>query len=52
MQKFVTDFGIPEESFLVACQAASSRMHKAVIKQILAVDDFQLFKKMMISRNK
>lgn len=46
------EFGIPEDTFLVACQAASQKVHKSVINQILAVDNFLLFKKMMITRNK
>lgn len=44
--------GIPPESFVVACELASDKIHKSIINQLLAVENFLVFKKMMISRNK
>jgi len=49
---FMTDFGIPADSFLMACELASQKVHKSIVKQLLAVEDFLVFKKMMNARNK
>mmetsp|Transcript_27323 Transcript_27323/g.26365 ORF Transcript_27323/g.26365 Transcript_27323/m.26365 type:complete len:104 (-) Transcript_27323:709-1020(-) len=48
----MTDFGIPADSFLMACELASQKVHKSIVKQLLAVEDFLVFKKMMNARNK
>jgi hypothetical protein len=40
------------ESFVTACEVASQRVHKSIVNQLLAVDNFLVFKRMMISRNK
>jgi hypothetical protein len=44
--------GIPAETFVNACEVASQRVHKSIVNQLMAVDNFIVFKKMMISRNK
>lgn len=44
--------GITSDTFLVACQVASQKIHKSIINQLLAVENFLLFKKMMMTRNK
>lgn len=49
---FVDNMGITLDSFVSACELASSKVHKAIVNQILAVDNFVIFKKMMVARNK
>jgi len=44
--------GIPGEVFVSACEAASDKVHKSIVKQLLSVENFPIFKKMMITRNK
>jgi hypothetical protein len=44
--------GVTEEQFVDACQqGANQEVNKLVFGQILAVDDFLTFKKMMVKRN-
>lgn len=46
------DLGISQNDFLQACkEAASQKRQWRIIKQILLVDDFQEFKKIMVKRN-
>lgn len=52
LDQFVQDIGIPPEVFINACEVASEKIHKSIINQLLAVENFMLFKKMMITRNK
>ena len=52
LDKFTNDFGIPVETFVTACELASQRVHKSIVNQLLAVENFVVFKKMMIARNK
>lgn len=52
LDKFVTDLGIDPQVFVNACELASEKIHKSIINQLLAVENFLLFKKMMIARNK
>ena len=52
LEKFTKDLGIESDVFLTACGAASQRVHISIVKQLLAVESFLLFKKMMITRNK
>ena len=35
----------------MAQQQASKRIHKSLLQQILAVEDFVLFKQMMVNKN-
>jgi hypothetical protein len=43
---------ITSEHFLEACEKASGNpLHKKLVDQIMAVDSFESFKKMMIKRN-
>ena len=52
MQLLLTDIGINQKQFLVACQGAkNNKSHWKIVKQILLVDDFDEFKKIMIKRN-
>ena len=52
LEGFCAEFGIGHEDFVRACSKISNRLHKKCIDQIIAVDNFLLFKKMMIARNK
>lgn len=49
---FCAEFGIDHDIFEQACSKISNQVHKKCIDQIIAVDNFLLFKKMMIARNK
>jgi hypothetical protein len=51
LDEFCETFGITQDIFLVACSQAKSKIHKQIIAQILAVEDFVLFKRTMIARN-
>lgn len=52
MQLLLTDIGINQKQFLGACQQAkNNKNHWKIVKQILLVDDFEEFKKIMIKRN-
>ena len=52
MQLLLTDIGINQKQFLTACQGAkNNKSHWKIVKQILLVDDFDEFKKIMIKRN-
>lgn len=48
----MNEIGIPPTEFVKACQLAVTNGHKKTVAQILAVEDFVLFKKMMLNRNK
>ena len=48
---FFTTLGIDHDIFIAACSVAQSKVHKAIVGQILAVDNFLVFKKMMVARN-
>ena len=37
---------------MAACESASDKVHKSIVKQLLSVENFVMFKKMMITRNK
>ena len=52
LETFLSELNIGADVFVLACQQASKKVHLSIIKQLLAVDNFLLFKKMMISRNK
>ena len=43
--------GVDQDIFAAACAVASRQAHKAIVGQILAVDNFLVFKKMMVARN-
>ena len=51
--ELLKDLGINEEQFVSACEMADKHEeNKKYINQILSVDDFIFFKKMMQGRNK
>lgn len=49
---FLAEFSIPQEVFLNACEAATDKIHQSIIQQMLAVENFQVFKKMMVTRQR
>ena len=50
--ELVAEMGITREQFKAACeQSASNPTHHRIVQQILNVDDFEAFKKMMIKKN-
>ena len=51
LDTFCAEFGIEHEHFVEACSKITNRVHKMCIDQLVAVDNFLLFKKMMIMRN-
>ena len=48
---FCAEFGIEHEHFVQACSKISNKVHEKCIDQLIAVDNFMLFKKMMVARN-
>ena len=53
MQTLLADIGISQAEFLKACQGAKSNKSQwKIIKQILLVDDYNEFCKIMVKRNK
>ena len=48
----MAELGVTQELFLDACQKASTNnLHKKIVDQITAVDNFVAFKKLMVKRN-
>ena len=46
------ELGVTDEQFVGACEkAAKNPVHKKIVDQIMAVDNFQAFKRLMIKRN-
>jgi len=54
IEKFLADIGISQEDFSETCQreVVSGGRNSFVFQQIMAADDFQAFKKMMLQRKK
>lgn len=51
LEAYIQDLGISQSDFVMAQQQASKRIHKSLLQQILAVEDFVLFKQMMVNKN-
>ena len=50
--ELMAELGVTQELFLEACEKASSNpLHKKIVDQITAVENFIAFKKLMIKRN-
>ena len=48
----MSELGVSSEQFMDACTKASlNPLHKKIVDQITAVDNFIAFKKLMIKRN-
>ena len=48
---FCAEFGIDHALFFEACSKINKRVHQKCIDQLIAVENFVLFKKMMIAKN-
>ena len=51
LEAYIQDLGISQQDFVLAQSRAQTRIHKSILQQILAVEDFMLFKKMMVNKN-
>jgi len=51
LEGYIQDLGISPEDYVLAWSRAQTRIHKSLLQQIMAVEDFVLFKKMMVNRN-
>ena len=52
LQSLMQDLGVTDQQFMDACEKASKNpIHKKIVDQITAVDNFIAFKKLMIKRN-
>ncbi len=48
----MAELGVTQEQFIQACEKASENpLHKKIVDQIIAVDNFIAFKKLMVKRN-
>lgn len=53
LTNMLNEIGISEETFAEACiKATSNPTHKMLLSEIMAVDNFLAFKKLMVKRNK
>ena len=52
LEDLMRDLGVTDEQFVAACdKAAQNPIHKKIVDQIMAVDNFIAFKKLMVKRN-
>ncbi len=52
LEELMRDLGVSDEQFVDACdKAAKNPIHKKIVDQIMAVDNFLAFKKLMVKRN-
>ena len=50
--ELIAELDVTQETFLQACENASGNpIHKKIVDQIMAVDNFMSFKKLMVKRN-
>ena len=50
--ELLAELGVSQEIFMAACQKAEANpIHKKIVDQIVAVDNFVAFKKLMCKRN-
>ena len=48
----MAELGVSDEQFVEACRKAESNpIHKKIVDQIMAVDSFLAFKRLMVKRN-
>ena len=48
----MAELGVSDEQFVAACDKASANpIHKKIVDQIMAVDNFLAFKRLMVKRN-
>lgn len=51
IEMLLAELGINHDIFAEACENADCTEYKSVIDQIVALDNFLYFKKMMVARN-
>lgn len=52
LEELMRELGVSDEQFVEACQKAEKNpVHKKIVDQIMAVDNFLAFKKLMVRRN-
>ena len=52
LSDLMNELGVTEEQFLDACDKVSNNpLHRKIVEQITAVDNFVAFKKLMVKRN-
>jgi hypothetical protein len=52
LEVLIKDLGVTEEQFVISCEkAAKNPQYARIVNQILAVDNFIAFKKLMVKRN-
>ena len=54
LQELMKELGVSDEQFVEACKKAESSgnpIHKKIVDQILAVENFLAFKRLMVKRN-
>ena len=52
LSELMAELGVSQDQFIEACEKASSNpLHKKIVEQITAVDNFIAFKKLMVKRN-
>ena len=50
--ELIAELGVTQEQFMEACdKSATNRIHKKIVDQIVAVDNFVAFRKLMCKRN-
>lgn len=53
LTNMLNDIGIDEETFAEACiKSTGNPTHKMLLSEIMAVDNFMAFKKLMLKRNR
>lgn len=52
LEELMQDLGVTDSQFVKACEkAAANPVHQKIVDQILAVDNYLAFKKLMVKRN-
>lgn len=52
LEELMKELGVTNEQFVEACERAEQNpIHKKIVDQIMAVDNFLAFKKLMVKRN-
>ena len=52
LEELMKDLGVSDSQFVQACEKASKNpVHQKIVDQIMAVDNFLSFKKLMVKRN-
>jgi len=53
LEQFINDVGVDREHFLEVVKAGvANKQHKRIFEQLLLIENFQVFKKLMVKRNK